>query len=481
MKLTGRHLRIPRSRPLGLTNVCKILFFMKILRQVVSHPDDQKAAQQVGIDLKAVSSPQPTALRQRAEAIVAKGGLEKPSLPSESLEGGSPVASQQTLQELLVHQVELEMQNEELQRAQADLEASRARYFDLYDLAPVGYCTISGNGLRRILEANVTASKLVGMSQADLVKLPFTRIIHREDADKFYLMCKQLIKTRATQACELRMLKRNGTAFGAHLAATVVQKKDDFLIYVAITDITDRIRAEEELKRKNEEIELFAYSVSHDLGSPLLTIKMFLGYLEKDIRAKKEDQATNDLEIIHTAADKMGIMLKELLTFARIGHNGNATVSVPLQEVVKEAMGLVAGQLAERGVQVEVTPAPVFLFGDRARLVEVFQNLLDNAVKFSVDQPHPRIEIGVEHSEGELVIFVRDNGKGIEPRHIENLFGLFEKLDPSTPGAGMGLAFVRRIVEMHGGKIQAQSGGPGQGVTFRFTLAKTKLQPQIPA
>jgi len=103
-------------------------------------------------------------------------------------------------------------------------------------------------------------------------------------------------------------------------------------------------------------------------------------------------------------------------------------------------------------------------------LLEVFQNLLDNAVKFLGDQPSPRIEIGVEEAKGEMLLFVRDNGSGIDPRHQTKLFGLFEKLHPGTPGSGIGLALVKRIVEVHGGRIWAESSGPGQGATFRFTL-----------
>ena len=181
-----------------------------------------------------------------------------------------------------------------------------------------------------------------------------------------------------------------------------------------------------------------------------------------------------DLGYIQGAVDKMESLLNELLALARVGHMPNSPVEVPLQDVVREAQLLVAGQIAERGVRVEITSEPVVLCGDRPRLVELFQNLIDNAVKFLGDQPVPRIEIGAEQEAGEIVLFVRDNGKGIDPRHRSKLFGLFEKLDPHTPGSGIGLAMVRRIVEAHDGKIQAQSDGLGKGSTFRFTLAKTE-------
>ena len=241
-------------------------------------------------------------------------------------------------------------------------------------------------------------------------------------------------------------------------------------------DITGRKQMEESLEKKAAEMERFTYTVSHDLKSPLVTIKTFLGYLEKDLNDQKSERATKDLGFIHGAADKMGELLNELLKLARVGYNQNEMEQVSLQEVVQEALALVAGQIAERGVQVEVTQEQVWLTGDRLRLVEIFQNLLDNAVKFLGDQPKPRIEIGWEQGGDVLRIFVRDNGKGIDPRHQDKVFGLFQKLDPSAPGSGMGLALVRRIVEMHGGKISVQSGGLGQGTTFRFTLAKLKFQ-----
>ena len=136
---------------------------------------------------------------------------------------------------------------------------------------------------------------------------------------------------------------------------------------------------------------------------------------------------------------------------------------------------------AGHGVQVHVTQEPIWLAGDRVRLVEVFQNLIDNAVKFMGDQAAPRVEIGIEPADGDQVIFVRDNGKGIDPRYQAKVFGIFEKLDAGAPGSGMGLALVKRIVEQHGGKIGVESEGLGHGTTFRFTLAKTQLRQPAPA
>jgi len=236
----------------------------------------------------------------------------------------------------------------------------------------------------------------------------------------------------------------------------------------------ERKQAEEALREKNEELVRFTYTVSHDLKSPLVTVMTFLGYLEQDIQKQDQERMNKDMAYIRGAADKMSRLLDEVLELSRIGRKMNPPVEAPLQAIVREAQDLVAGQIAERGVQVEVTQEPVLLYGDRPRLVAVFQNLLDNAVKFMGDQPSPRVVIGVESGAADVTFFVRDNGKGIDPRHQPKLFGLFEKLDPGAPGTGIGLALVRRIVEVHGGKVWVESDGLGQGATFRFTLAKTK-------
>ena len=242
--------------------------------------------------------------------------------------------------------------------------------------------------------------------------------------------------------------------------------------------IASQKQVEEALRIKSAELERFTYMVSHDLKSPLVTIKTFLGFLEKDMEAQQVETVARDLGFIRNAADKMALLLEDLLEFSRVGHKGNAPVEVPLQEIAQEALDLVAGQIANRGVQAEVTQEPAWVFGDRSRLVEVFQNLIDNAVKFMGEQPDPRVEIGIERAGEEAELFVRDNGKGIDPRHHGKVFGLFEKLDTSVPGSGLGLAMVQRIIELHGGTIRVESDGLGRGTTFRFTMAKTRLQPK---
>jgi len=167
-----------------------------------------------------------------------------------------------------------------------------------------------------------------------------------------------------------------------------------------------------------------------------------------------------------TAVDKMGRLLDELLEMSRIGRTINPPARVAFRELVEEALSAVAGPIAERGVAVTVGDEIVTLYGDRPRLAEIWQNLLENGVKFMGDQSSPCIRIGAEPGGRDTVFFVRDNGMGIDPRHQSKVFGLFEKLDPRSEGSGLGLALIKRIVELYGGRIWLESKGTAGGPVF---------------
>lgn len=242
-------------------------------------------------------------------------------------------------------------------------------------------------------------------------------------------------------------------------------------------EITERKRAEierekliTELEAKNAELERFTCTVSHDLKSPLVTITGFLSYLEKDARAGNFDKFKNDLQRIQQAAEKMQTLLKDLLELSRIGRIMNEPVETSFGEIVREALAAVEGQIKKRNIRVEFADEGYTIRGDRTRLIEVMQNLIDNAAKFMGDQPKPRIRIGALRDENNNPTFyVQDNGIGIEPQFNERIFGLFNKLDANTPGSGIGLTLVKRIIEVHGGKIWVKS-RTGEGSTFYFNF-----------
>ncbi|MEW6218093.1 MAG: ATP-binding protein [Thermodesulfobacteriota bacterium] len=247
------------------------------------------------------------------------------------------------------------------------------------------------------------------------------------------------------------------------------------------TDITagkqaqaERERLIGELESKNAELERFTYTVSHDLKSPLITIAGFVGLLEKDALAGDVTRMRSDIAHIRTAAEQMKELLDDLLELSRIGRIVHPPQVVPVGELAQAAVGLVEGRVRERGVQVLIQPELPAVFVDKARLTEVFLNLVDNAVKFMGDQPEPRVEIGARQEGGEVLCWVRDNGSGIEPRYARKVFGLFERLDQRAEGTGIGLTLAKRIVEEHGGRIWVESEGDKKGSTFFFTVPVRK-------
>jgi PAS domain S-box-containing protein len=235
-------------------------------------------------------------------------------------------------------------------------------------------------------------------------------------------------------------------------------------------ELLERKKLIGELENKNSELERFTYTVSHDLKSPLVTINGFLGYLEQDAASGNMERLARDTFRIHDAVNKMQQMLNELLQLSRVGRIINVSEYVPFEDLLSEAMEVAHGRLEARGVKVQVTTGLPDVYVDKPRLIEVLQNLLDNAAKYMGDQPDPRIEIGQYGKEAEKPIFyVKDNGIGIAAEYHERVFGLFNKLDPKSEGTGIGLALVKRIIEVHGGRIWVE-GEAGKGTTFFFTL-----------
>jgi signal transduction histidine kinase len=242
------------------------------------------------------------------------------------------------------------------------------------------------------------------------------------------------------------------------------------LFYDLQTELVARKDLIAELESKNSELERFTYTVSHDLKSPLFTIRGFLGYLEQDALSGNHARMKSDMQRITDATEKMQRLLNELLELSRVGRLRNEPEYIPFEELAHEAVELVHGRIMQNGITVRIHPDLPTVYGDRQRLLEVVQNLVDNSSKFMGTQKEPCIDIGQAGEEnGKPILYVQDNGIGILPEHYDRVFGLFNKLDVKTDGTGIGLALVKRIVEVHGGRIWVQS-EVGHGSTFYFTL-----------
>jgi len=288
---------------------------------------------------------------------------------------------------------------------------------------------------------------------------------------------RRAVETRQMHAFEYELLEAGGARF---YEARISAISNDSAV-VMVRDITqrkfvqvERERLINELEGKNAELERFTYTVSHDLKSPLITIKGFLGFLEKSAASGNTARLRGDITRIAEAADKMQALLNDLLNLSRIGRITEPHQMIDVAELTREVIELLYGRLHEKPIEVFIAPNLPPVYGDRRRLFEVFQNLIDNAAKFIGNAENPRIEIGHQGFENDMPVFyVRDNGMGIAAQHLERVFGLFNKLDAQSEGTGIGLALVKRIIEVHKGRIWVE-GEEGRGATFFFTLPQSE-------
>src|SRR6185436_11220878 len=435
------------------------------------------------------------ALRQRAEATV----REKAARPPESCDDLSPEEARRMLHELRVHQIELEMQNEELRRAQVELDAERARYFDLYDLAPVGYCTCSEQGL--ILQANLSAATLLGVARSALVKQPISRFIVPEDADAFYLLRKELLETGEPRSRELRMVKRDGSLFWAHLVASVaVDVGGARELRCVLSDTTERKRVEEVLRQSdlhlraarqlaesaNQAKSAFLANMSHEIRTPMNAI-IGMNHLLRQAGATPEQ--TVYLDKIDSALQHLLLIINDVLDLSKIeaGRLHLEDTSFHLSAVLDGAGSLIGDAVREKGLHLEIDgdAVPVWLRGDPTRLRQALLNYASNALKFTdAGSIALRARLLDEGGDAVLVRFsVEDTGVGIAPDQMDRLFRVFEQADASITrkygGTGLGLAITRRLAQLMGGDVGADS-TPGVGSTFWFTARLQRSHGNLP-
>jgi PAS domain S-box-containing protein len=361
-------------------------------------------------------------------------------------------------------------------RAEAKIKLSEMRYRRLFESAKDGILILNRE-TGEIVDANPFIESLLGYTPAELLGKYLWDIGTFRDMFASRAAFAELQGKKYIRYEDLPLETRDGLKIEVEFISNVYATGQTSVIQCNIRDITDRKILERqrealirELEQKNAELERFTYTVSHDLKSPLITIKGFAGLLEGDVDSSNQLQLKKDILRITEAADIMQGMLTDLLELSRIGRIAKSPEKTGFGTITREAVDLLAGPLAERNVRIVIAPDLPVVNVDRARIRDVMINLIENAVKFMGDQQKPEIRIGVDMTGKMPVFFVQDNGIGINPRYLDRIFNLFERLDTATHGTGIGLTIARRIIEVHGGKIWAESEGVGKGTTFRFTL-----------
>jgi signal transduction histidine kinase len=418
-----------------------------------------------------------------------KGTLEQDALrrrAEEALRDAPPAFPPSTdgemrklLHELQVHQIELEMQNEELRQARTEMEAALEKYTDLYDFAPVGYMTLDGAGV--IGSINLTAAGLLGRPRSQLTGRPFGFLVAVGSHDAFQDFLGRALTSQSRETCEVELLGNDRESLALRLEGVACSAKE---CRMALIDITENRKIDAELKRLhinlerhafelqvvNDELEAFTHTVSHDLRSPLTVIDGYCQMLAEVYGERLDDEGRRYLQEIQQGVQGMTELIDTLLNFACLSRSELHKEPVNLSAIAK-AVALELGK-EQPGRRVTFSIAPgVSAHGD-ARLLRVgLQNLLGNAWKFTGQKEDVVIEFGVTAKAGESAFFVRDNGPGFDSAHADHLFRAFQRLPGGEQfkGFGIGLATVQRIIQLHGGQIWAE-GELGMGATFYFTL-----------
>jgi PAS domain S-box-containing protein len=406
-------------------------------------------------------------LRRQAEETLKSETLSMEKMPVEDV--------RKLVEELRIHQVELEIQNEELRSTQMALEQSRKEYSDLYDFAPVGYLTLNEDG--RIVKANLTAAKQLGMERSILIGKPFNLYSAENSREELHLHLRNVFKTKQPHTCEIKLNGRSRTNSYVQLDSTHALDSDgQSLTRTTMTDISDRKLAEEELKamagrleNSNHELEQFAFIASHDLQEPLRKIQTFGNILGTKCSDKLDEQGKDYILRMQNSAKRMAELIRDLLKYSRVATRTDPLDTVDLREAVMEVVSDLEPRIHRLGANVEVFELPA-ITAEKSQMRQLFQNIISNALKFHGEE-QARIKIHSQCTDYDCRIFVEDNGIGFDETFLDRIFVPFQRLHGRSAyeGTGMGLAICRKIVERYGGSIIAKS-KPGKGSTFIISL-----------
>ncbi|MFO7812936.1 MAG: DUF3365 domain-containing protein [Pelovirga sp.] len=330
-----------------------------------------------------------------------------------------------------------------------------------------------------ILDVNACSKREYGYSKEEMKQLSLTDISADEEPFTAQAATEWMAKARRGESptFEWRARHKDGHLFWVEVNMRKADLPDHQVLLASVRNIEERKAAKEqldqqqqELKKRNAELERFNYTVSHDLKTPLVTIETFLGFLNEDLHKLDQSAINNDVHHIRTATKQMGQLLDSLLRLAHISHHAPVVEPCSFKKLIKKALILTAPAIDQRAISINICTNDTLIYVEPPRLIELWQNLIDNAVKYMGDQDQPCIELGFTAGGPETIFFVRDNGMGIAPEYADTVFGLFNQLDKNAPGNGLGLTLVKNIVEQHHGRIWFESAGVGTGCCFYFTL-----------
>ena len=412
-----------------------------------------------------------TFLRQKAEGRLRKRKLGIP------ITSGTEADALRLIHELEVHQIELEMQNEELMIAEEKAKTAIEKYTALYDFAPMGYFTIDSDC--KITGLNLLGAKMLGKGRSQLLNISFRRFVTQETQNFFDDFFQNVFITKTQQICEVRLETKADTSIFVHIEG-IVSEEDNNCLLTAI-DITRRKRAEETLQENENRLrnlnatkDKFFSIIAHDLKSPFNSIIGFTNLLAEQIHKKDYSEVEEYAEIIQSSSWRAMDLLTNLLEWSR-SQTGRIEFNphdFEIAELINETTELLNDSARQKSITISVTlPHNVIAFGDKSMISTILRNLITNAVKFT--NQRGKIDISASQTETESVVSVSDTGIGLKKEDVEKLFRIEESLSTKGTegemGTGLGLLLCKDFIKKHGGKIWVES-EPGKGSRFVFTL-----------
>ena len=390
---------------------------------------------------------------------------------------------------LLRHQVKVRTRH--LEQINAELQESEQRYQTLAWISPVGIFRTDANGSTTYV--NPKWCTISGLSVEQALGDGWLGAVHPDDRERLSQGWRESAQLHHSSFADYRFVRPDGTlAWVMGQAVPELNAEDQIVGYVGtITDITDRKRAEDEIYKLNAELELrvqqrtaqlqaankelesFSYSVSHDLRAPLRAISGFSAIIARRHRASLNEEGQHYVDNIVQASERMGQLIDDLLTYARLGRSGVRREPVSLASLLNELARNMQPHLDKNYGTLTICEDVPVVIGDRTLLSQVFTNLLENAFTYHKPDIPPRVCVTC-HSEANFVaVEVRDNGIGIPSEYYEKIFNVFQRLhsEEEYPGTGIGLATVKKSVELLGGSVWVES-KVGEGSTFFVRLPK---------
>jgi len=327
-----------------------------------------------------------------------------------------------------------------------------------------------------IISWNQGAERIYGYSADEIIGKPISIFIEPDRPDEIPKILDRIKRGQKIDHYETVRVEKDGKQINISLTVSPVKDASDKIIGASTIarDITERKRIEEELKktmaeleRSNAELERFVYVASHDLQEPLRMVASYTQLLEKHYKDKLDADANDFINFAVDGAKRMQQLINDLLAYSRVGTQGKPFEFTDCEAVFEAAVANLDVTIKENKAKVTHDSLPMVM-ADKGQLVQVFQNLIGNAIKFRGKQP-PRVHVSAQPDKDKWAFSVKDNGIGIDPQYFERIFIIFQRLHSEVPGTGTGLAIAKRIVERHGGRIWIES-EPGKGSTFYFTM-----------